>query len=52
MVQGMSRDAWEEFSKTILVRSLWNPLLGPFCVIEKGYLHSLWGVFLAFQPMP
>ena len=33
MVQGMSRDAWDEFSKTIS-------------------LHSLWGDFLAFQPMP
>ena len=40
------------FSEICLIISLWNPLLGSFCVIKKGSLHSLWGVVLAFQPMP
>ena len=55
----MSRDAWDEFSKTILVRhiiSLWNPLFGSFCVVKKIFAFSVGGggggVFLAFQPMP
>ena len=53
----MSRDAWDEFSKTILVRhiiSLWNPLFGSFCVVKKIFAFSVGGggvVFLAFQPI-
>ena len=46
MDQGMSRDAWDEFSKTILVRhiiSLWNPLFGSFCVVKKIFAFSMGG---------
>ena len=50
MVQGMSRVTWDEFSKTILVRcliiSLWNPLLGSFCVIKKDHCILCGGSFL------
>ena len=54
MVQGMSRVTWDEFSKTILVRcliiSLWNPLLGSFCVIKKDHCILYGGSFLHFNP--
>ena len=49
MVQGMSSDAWDEFSKTILERcliiSLWNPLLGSLCVIKKDLCIPCGGLF-------
>ena len=57
MVQGISRDAWDEFSKTILVRFILSYLCGTlyligfFCVIKKIFAFSM-GVFLAFQPVP
>ena len=56
MVQGMSRDTWDEFSKTILMRYFLSYLCGtlymdPSASLKRS-LHSLWGVFLAFQPMP
>ena len=64
MVQGISRDTWDEFSKTILMRYLLSYLCGTvymdLSASLKRSLHSLWGVgdggggrvFLAFQPMP
>ena len=49
MVQGMSSDAWDEFSKTILERcliiSLWNPLLGSLRVIKKDLCIPCGGLF-------
>ena len=49
MVQGMSSDAWDEFSKTILERCLiiclWNPLLGSLCVIKKDLCTPCGGSF-------
>ena len=53
MVQGMSSDAWDEFSKTILERCLiiclWNPLLGSLCVIKKDLCIPCGGSFQAFN---
>ena len=53
MVQGMSGDAWDEFSKTILERCLiiclWNPLLGSLCVIKKDLRIPCGGSFQAFN---
>ena len=56
MVQGMSRDAWDEFSKTILVRYVLSYLSGtlyldPSTSLKRIFAFST-GVFLAFQPMP
>ena len=52
MIHGMSRDAWNEFSKTILVRYVFHIFEEPFAWIllrhYRGCLHSLRGVFLAF----
>ena len=56
MVQGMLRDAWDEFSKTILVRYVSPYICGTVYLdpsaLLKRILHSLRGSFLAFQPMP
>ena len=56
MIQGMSRDAWDEFSKTISVRYILSYLcetlyLDPSASLKKIFAFSV-GVFLAFQPMP
>ena len=56
MVQGMSRDAWDEFSKTILVRYVLSYLSGtlyldPSTSLKRIFAFST-GVFLAFQHMP
>ena len=56
MIQGMSRDAWNEFSKTILVSFVLFIFVEPFTWIllchYRGSFHTLRGVFLAFQLMP
>ena len=56
MVQGMSRDAWDEFSKTILVRYVLSYLCGTLYLDPSTSLKMILavaeGVFLAFQPMP
>ena len=55
VVQGMSCDTWDEFSKTILLRYLsylYGTLYMDPSASLKISLHSLWGVCLAFQPMP
>ena len=55
MVQGMSRDTWDEISKTILMRYFLSYLCGTLYMDPSASLrslHSLWGIFLAFQPMP
>ena len=53
MVQEMSRDAWKELSKTILVRYILyvcgTLYLDPSASLKRS-LHSLGG-FLAFQPI-
>ena len=53
MVQGISRDAWDEFSKTILVRFIVLYLCGTLNLDSsaslKGPLHSLWGVFFSLS---
>ena len=56
MVQGMSRDAWDGFPKTILVRYVLSYLCGtlyldPSVSLKRIFAFSV-GVFLAFQPMP
>ena len=56
MVQGMSRDAWDEFSKSILVIYVLSYLCGtlymdPSVSLKRIFTFSV-GVFLAFQPMP
>ena len=47
MVQGMSRDTWDDFSKTILMRYLLSYLCGTLYMdlsaSLKRSLHSLWG---------
>ena len=56
MVQGMSRDAWDEFSKTILVRCVLSYLSGTFYLDPSAPLKIIFafstGVLLAFQPIP
>ena len=55
MVRGMSCDAWDKFSKTILVRYVLSYLCGILYLDPSESLkriYSLCGVFLAFQPMP
>ena len=56
MIHGMSRDAWNEFSKTILVRYVLSYLCGtlyldPSVSLKRIFAFSV-GVFLAFRPMP
>ena len=54
MVLGMSPDAGDEFSKTILVRYILSYFCGTLYLdlstLFKVSLYSLWAVFLAFQP--
>ena len=55
MIQGMSSDAWNELSKTILVRYVLSYLCGtlyldPSVSLQRIFAFSA-GVFLAFQPM-
>ena len=50
MVQGMSRDAWDEFSKTILVRYVLSYLCGtlyldPSVSLERMFEFSAGGLF-------
>ena len=56
MVQGMLRDAWNDFSKTILVRYVLSYLRGTLYLDPSASLKRIFafvvGVFLAFQPMP
>ena len=52
----MSRDVWDEFSKTILVSYdlsylCGNLYLDPSVSLKRIFAFSS-GVFLAFQPMP
>ena len=54
MVQGMSHDAWDEFSKTVLVKYVWSYLCGtlyldPSVSLERIFAFSAGGR-LAFQP--
>ena len=55
MVQGMSRDTWDEFFKTILVRYVLSYLcltlyLDPSASLKRIFAFSA-GFSLAFQPM-
>ena len=50
MVQGLSRDAWDEFSKTILVRYVLSYLCGtlyldPSVSLKKIFAFSVGGLF-------
>ena len=50
MIQGMSRDAWNEFfqnyfSEIYLIVSLWKPLFGFFCVMKKDFCILCGGLF-------
>ena len=50
MIQGMSRDAWNEFSKTILVRYVLSYLCGtlyldPSVSLKKIFAFSVGGLF-------
>ena len=50
MVQGMSRDAWDEFSKTILVRYVLSYLCGtlyldPSVSLKRIFAFSVGGLF-------
>ena len=54
MVQGMSRDAWDEFSKTVLVKYVLSYLCGtlyldPSASLERIFVFSTGGL-LALQP--
>ena len=54
MVQGMSRDAWDEFSKTVLVKYVLSYLCGtlyldPSASLERIFAFSTGGL-LALQP--
>ena len=49
MVQGMSRDAWDEFSKTILVRYVLSYLCGtlyldPYVSLKRIFASSVGGL--------
>ena len=59
MVQGMSRDAWDELSKTFLVRHVLSYLCGTLYLDPSTSLKMILavavgggGFFIAFQPMP
>ena len=56
MIQGMSRDAWNEFSKIILVRYILSYLCGTLYLDSSASWKKIFafsvGVFLAFQLMP
>ena len=50
MIQGMSRDAWNEFSKTILVRYVLSYLCGtlyldPSVSLKRIFAFSVGGLF-------
>ena len=57
MIHGMSRDAWNEFSETILVSYVLSYFCGtlyldPSVSLQRIFAFSAGGLFLAFQPMP